>query len=356
MGAAVEIRSLAKSFGDFKALDDINLDIAAGEFLTLLGPSGSGKTTLLQAIAGFVRPSSGSIRVGGEELLLKPPHKRNIGMVFQSYALFPHMNVARNVAYPLRVRGVGKAEVEERVLKALATVQLEHLKDRAVTKLSGGQRQRVALARAIVFEPDILLMDEPLSALDKKLREQMQIEIRRLHDRLGTTTILVTHDQREALSISDRVAVINGGKLMQVGTPIEVYDRPRTKFVADFIGETAFVQLEIDAGGAPRIWGEALRTSTALELVAGARPWLMFRPEKLILAKGDHQRMNLFEATVRELIFQGDSLLLNATLKDGTEVAVRLPNQGEHALAPPRPGQSIRLGLHCDDAVVVADD
>ena len=222
----IKIQSLTKKYGSMFALDSVDLDVKSGEFLTLLGPSGSGKTTLLMAIAGFNRPDSGSICFGDEEVILKPPHKRNVGMVFQSYALFPHMTVAENIAFPLKLRGVDASEAAERVETALATVQLDGLGDRDIDQLSGGQRQRVALARAFVFRPRILLMDEPLSALDKKLREQMQIELKHLHEQLGVTTVYVTHDQREALTMSDRIAVINHGRLAQVGTPLEIYNQP----------------------------------------------------------------------------------------------------------------------------------
>jgi putative spermidine/putrescine transport system ATP-binding protein len=233
----IHIQDLTKKYGDMYALDSVNLEVKSGEFLTLLGPSGSGKTTLLMAIAGFDRPNSGSIRFGDEEVILKPPHQRNVGMVFQSYALFPHMSVAENVAFPLKLRGVGAAEAAERVATALKTVQLDGLGDRDIDQLSGGQRQRVALARAFVFRPRILLMDEPLSALDKKLREQMQIELKHLHEQLGVTTVYVTHDQREALTMSDRIVVINHGKLTQIDTPNNIYNHPAMAFVAEFMVE-----------------------------------------------------------------------------------------------------------------------
>nr|WP_222110253.1 ABC transporter ATP-binding protein [Mesorhizobium amorphae] len=278
MPGRVEIRNIKKAYGSFLALDDVSLDIAPGEFLTLLGPSGSGKTTLLNVLAGFVRPDSGSITIDGAEFLLLPPHKRNLGMVFQNYALFPHMSVRRNVGYPLRLRGVSGVDLDRRVEEALGLVQMAHLADRGVNALSGGQRQRVALARAIVFEPSILLMDEPLSALDKKLREHMQLELKRLHDRLGTTTVYVTHDQREALTLSDRIAVVNGGKIVQLGTPDEIYDRPKNKFVADFIGETRFLPVETNASGA-LLYGRPLRTRD--DWKSSDKPWLVIRPERL---------------------------------------------------------------------------
>ncbi len=233
----IAIRGVTKTYGRVHALDDVDLDIRSGEFLTLLGPSGSGKTTLLMVLAGFTRPDRGSVKFGEREVIRTPPHLRDVGMVFQNYALFPHMSVAGNVAYPLRMRGTPKAEIGRRVEQALEVVQLGGYGERRIDQLSGGQKQRVALARAIVFEPRILLMDEPLSALDKKLRDRMQIELRHLHDRLGMTTVYVTHDQREALTMSDRIAVINHGRLMQLDTPERIYDRPANRFVADFIGE-----------------------------------------------------------------------------------------------------------------------
>ncbi|NKC04821.1 ATP-binding cassette domain-containing protein [Ochrobactrum haematophilum] len=236
----VTIRSLSKHYGSVRAVDDVSFNIQAGEFLTLLGPSGSGKTSLLMMIAGFSRPTAGSIRIADQEIIHLPPHKRNIGMVFQNYALFPHMSVQENVAYPLRLRKVSKSDVETRVNRVLDMVQLSGYGARRINELSGGQRQRIALARAIIFEPRILLMDEPLSALDKQLRETMQIEIRKLHDRLGMTTISVTHDQREALTMSDRIAVFCNGKLAQIATPSDLYEKPDSRFVAEFIGETSF--------------------------------------------------------------------------------------------------------------------
>ena len=220
----IAIRRVGKSYGAFHALREVDLDVSGGEFLTLLGPSGSGKTTLLMIIAGFTRADAGSLRFGETEVIFDPPNRRNVGVVFQNYALFPHMDVFNNVAYPLALRKVPKDELRVRVERILRLVQLDGLGQRRVHELSGGQRQRVALARAVVFEPRILLMDEPLSALDKNLRETMQIEIRRLHDRLGVTTIYVTHDQREALTMSDRIAVMNGGRIVQVGSPREVYE------------------------------------------------------------------------------------------------------------------------------------
>jgi putative spermidine/putrescine transport system ATP-binding protein len=254
----ITIRKLTKTYGAVRALDEVDLDIHAGEFLTLLGPSGSGKTTLLMALAGFLRPDRGSILFGSQEVIRLAPHKRNVGMVFQNYALFPHMDVARNIAYPLRLRKVPAAEIAHRVEAALEMVQLGGYGTRNIDQLSGGQRQRVALARAIVFEPRIILMDEPLSALDKQLRERMQIELRQLHEKLGATTIYVTHDQREALTMSDRIAVINGGRVVRLDTPRQIYERPGSRFVAEFIGESTFLEVQT-TGGVSRCAGAVIQ-------------------------------------------------------------------------------------------------
>ena len=224
----IRFENISKSYGDFKVIDGLNLDIDRGEFVSLLGPSGSGKTTLLMMLAGFESPSSGAIHVDGKAINTVPSYKRNMGVVFQNYALFPHMTVGENVAFPLQMRGVGKAEIGKLVDKVLDMVQLSTMRERKPSQLSGGQQQRVALARALVFEPGVVLMDEPLGALDKQLREQMQLDIRALHGRLGLTIVFVTHDQSEALTMSDRIAVFNKGKIEQIGTPRAIYDEPQT--------------------------------------------------------------------------------------------------------------------------------
>ena len=237
----IRAETLCKSFGSFTALDSVSIDVRPGEFLTLLGPSGSGKTTLLNIVAGFIRPDAGSLWFSGEDVTQRPVHERGLGMVFQNYALFPHKSVYENIAFPLRVRKLGKDEIAERVNGVLDLVQMSGLGGRSISTLSGGQRQRVALARAVVFSPRIVLMDEPLSALDKNLREQMQVEIRHLHEKIRATTIYVTHDQREALTMSDRIAVMNKGRIEQCDTPDRIYENPASRFVAGFIGETTLV-------------------------------------------------------------------------------------------------------------------
>ena len=308
----ITIDSVRKTYGSYVALDNVSLDVRAGEFLTLLGPSGSGKTTLLMAVAGFVRPDSGKILLGGRDFTRLPPNKRDLGIVFQNYALFPHMNVLANVEYPLLLRKIPRTVARQRAIDALARVKLEGLAQREIAALSGGQRQRVALARAIVFEPRVMLMDEPLSALDKNLRETMQYEIRRLHDELGITTIYVTHDQREALTMSDRVAVMNSGHIQQIDTPQQIYDRPSTRFVAEFMGEANILApgsvRPINGGGA-------------------SRETLVIRAESFHLdVKLVGQDGVALEGTLRAKAFRGENWLLTLALDDGQEVLVCIPS------------------------------
>ena len=350
----ITIRSVTKTYGKVFALDHVDLDVRSGEFLTLLGPSGSGKTTLLMVLAGFTRPDHGSVRFGDTEVIRMPPHKRDVGMVFQNYALFPHMSVAGNVGFPLKLRGTAKAEIEERAEQALETVQLGGYGARRIDQLSGGQKQRVALARAIVFEPRILLMDEPLSALDKKLREHMQIELRHLHEKLGMTTVYVTHDQREALTMSDRIAVINHGGLMQLDQPRQIYERPSNRFVADFIGESTFLPVEVGDGGATYA-GQSIQLPE--EPNGAERYSLMLRPERLQLLAGDAGAdVNIFSGRVKDLVYQGDSFLMMVLLPDGSEIGVRGVTGRESLAAVPEVDSVVRLGLHRDDTVLIADD
>jgi len=343
----ITIRGLVRHYGRMVALDGIDLDVAKGEFLTLLGPSGSGKTTLLMILAGFTRPDAGSIRFGDVEMVRTPPHKRNLGVVFQSYALFPHMDVAANVAFPLALRGVNGAERTRRVQTALQLVQLGDLGGRRVDQLSGGQRQRVALARAIVFEPGILLMDEPLSALDKKLREQMQIELRHLHRRLGTTVIYVTHDQREALTLSDRIAVINQGRVQQIDTPQRLYEAPANHFVADFIGDSTFLPVTV-ANGVAR-WRDQVLTPAAVPRDGAYQ--LVLRSEKLMLG-GDSRHPNTIDAEVIETVYQGDSVRIDVRLAGGDVVTLRELARGGQA-AWPSAGDRVRLTLDPADTLLV---
>ncbi len=355
----ITIRELGKSYGDVRALDNVSLDVKSGEFLTLLGPSGSGKTTLLMVLAGFIRPDHGSLKFGDTEVIRLAPHKRDLGMVFQNYALFPHMDVAANIAFPLKLRGIGAADIARRVTSALEMVKLGGYGTRRVEQLSGGQRQRVALARAIVFEPSIVLMDEPLSALDKQLRELMQIELRQLHVKLGTTTIYVTHDQREALTMSDRIAVIAGGRVQQLDTPRAIYEHPVNRFVAEFIGESSFVKVTRE-GDAVRCGGQLLRVGAATAPSGPAL--LMVRPERLRIVDGNRRgaeadgEENLLEARVTEVIYQGDTFLVQAVLGDGSRISARgIAGAGSMARLPSA-GDPVQFCLRVEDTVLVADD
>lgn len=352
----ITIRNVTKTYGDVYALNNVDLDVKSGEFITLLGPSGSGKTTLLMVLSGFNRPDSGSVKFGDTEVIRLSPHKRDVGMVFQNYALFPHMDVNNNVAFPLKLRNVGKGEIAERVKKALGLVKLEGLGERRISQLSGGQRQRVALARAIIFEPQILLMDEPLSALDKNLREHMQIELRRLHEMLGMTTVYVTHDQREALTMSDRVVVVNHGKLIQIDEPKQLYERPLSKFVASFIGESTFLPASI-VNNQATVNGRTIRLAET-PTNNDSNQLLLLRPEKLEILSGDSQAddFNCFKGTVKDLVYQGESFLLNIDLDDGPEVSLRSSTRREILDAVPDRGGEVTIGLHPEDTIVVSED
>lgn len=269
------LSNVTKRFGTFTAVDDVNLSVPDGTFVCLLGPSGCGKTTLMRMIAGLDLPSTGSITLGGDDITEVPTHKRNLGMVFQSLALFPHLTVGENIAYALRIRGVDKADQKKRVDELLAMIHLTGFSDRSVSKLSGGQRQRVAIARALAISPKLFLLDEPLSALDAKLREAMQVELRQLQQRLGITTIVVTHDQREAMTMADTVVVMNGGQIRQAAAPVDIYRRPADSFVADFIGSTNLIPFAAEASGRATILGasvEGLQLGTAKTGTISVRP------------------------------------------------------------------------------------
>ncbi len=300
-----------KMFGDFPAVRQTSFDVAPGEFVTLLGPSGSGKTTCLRMVAGFVAPTAGRILLGGRDVTRMPANRRNIGMVFQSYALFPHYTVAENIAFGLKVRRVGRAEREARVAEALRLVRLEAFAARYPAQLSGGQRQRVALARAVVIRPDVLLLDEPLAALDLKLREELQVEIKRVQSELNMTTLFVTHDQGEALSMSDRIAVMQAGGIVQMAAPHALYERPNCRFVANFLGRTNLIEVEVAgrlADGATAVravrgeGGWAVAGAPDQVFAIGERCFLATRPEHVRLGGSPEQA---FEGVVRNLIYQG---------------------------------------------------
>ena len=313
MAEFIRFDRITKFYGALCVVENLDLSIAKGEFVSLLGPSGSGKTTLLMMLAGFEQPTSGAILVDGQAVNDVPTHRRDMGVVFQSYALFPHMTVGENIAFPLQMRGLGKAEIAERVTRALDMVQLSTMRERRPSQLSGGQQQRVALARALVFEPRVVLMDEPLGALDKQLREQMQLDIRDLHRRLGLTIVFVTHDQSEALTMSDRVAVFNKGRIEQIGTPRQVYDEPATRFVAEFIGETNLLEGVVArvAGGEAAVRlgsGAEILTAAPAEVSAGQPVFLSVRPERIDLAETASGANNCLETEVADSVYQGDHL------------------------------------------------
>ena len=356
-GAAIDIRGVSKFYGNFTALDDVSLRVEPGEFMSFLGPSGSGKTTTLNLIAGFTDLSQGEIRLGERSIGHVPAHKRNIGVVFQHYALFPHMTVAANVAYPLKQRGMGKAGRAQAVEASLRKVQLESFAHRYPSELSGGQQQRVALARAMVFNPSLLLMDEPLGALDKKLREVLQLEIKRIHRELGSTFVYVTHDQEEALVLSDRIAVFNKGRIEQVGTGHELYTAPQTLFVGQFIGESSVLR------GPHRVSGEetALTIGGATLAAPGAAKGdgpqvILLRPEAAVVqAPGTGPRdgrTNVVTGTVREMLYLGSAMKYEVALADGAHVTARTPTQG----SPFAIGSPVEVAWNPKDSTLLADD
>jgi putative spermidine/putrescine transport system ATP-binding protein len=338
--------------GESLVVKSLDLNIRAGEFLTLLGPSGSGKTTTLMMLAGFEVPTDGRIYLDGTSIDHVPPHKRNIGMVFQNYALFPHMTVEENLAFPLQVRKTPKSEIEARIKRALDMVQLSKMAKRRPGQLSGGQQQRVALARALVFEPKLVLMDEPLGALDKQLREQMQLEIKHIHRNLGVTVVYVTHDQSEALTMSDRVAVFNDGRIQQLAKPDDLYERPENSFVAQFIGENNRLRGKVIAsnGEGCRVEIEGGGQVEALPVKiggVGSATVLSVRPERVRLNPAHGQYGNVFPARVEELIYLGDFTRVRATVCGTSEFVVKVPNaDGAPDLAP---GTDITVGWRKED-------
>lgn len=356
----IVMRGVRKSYGGVVALQSTDLELRDGEFVTLLGPSGSGKTTLLSLLAGLLVPDAGTIHIDGRDVTYAAPEARDLGMVFQNYALFPHMTVFDNVAFPLRMRKVDRAAARERVTRALSAVQLAHFADRMPSQLSGGQQQRVALARCMVYQPSVILMDEPLGALDKKLREQMQLEIKRLHKELNITILYVTHDQEEALVMSDRICLMNNARVEQIGTPSELYFRPRTLFAANFLGESNIlpVQVEDTAGGRIQLstpGGARWRACGQPELslsVGGAMA--VVRPEAISLLQQGERADNEIEADVIDLVIAGAMTRMYLQTADGTRIAAAAPTRREHL--PPGVGQRVRLGWSRESTVVLPPD
>lgn len=349
----LDLQGLSKSYGDAVALDKIDLDIKRGEFLTFLGPSGSGKTTTLNLIAGFTEPTTGSMLLNGTPIEKLRAHERNLGVVFQHYALFPHMTVADNVEYPLKQRKVPKAERKEQVAKALEMVRLSQYADRFPKQLSGGQQQRVALARAVVYRPPILLMDEPLGALDKKLREWLQLELRRIHRELGSTFIYVTHDQEEALVLSDRIAVFNEGRIEQIGTSHELYNEPRTLFVGKFIGESSVFKGEMNNG---TVSAKGMSFAGVGTVTTGPAAVLV-RPEKLEVSTEDGatlsaEAVNRVPGVIDDIVFLGSAVKYNVTTEIG-EAVVRVPVD---RAVQAHIGNRVTVAWRTEDAVVLVDD
>ncbi|MDE0645485.1 MAG: ABC transporter ATP-binding protein [Gammaproteobacteria bacterium] len=357
----IEFDDVCKSFDqDIQVIQNLNLTIQRGEFLTMLGPSGSGKTTCLMMLAGFENPTSGSITVDNQPIHQLLPHKRNIGMVFQHYALFPHMNVGKNLAFPLEVRGVPAPERSEKIERVLELVQLEGFQDRMPTQLSGGQQQRVAIARALVFEPDIVLMDEPLGALDRRLREEMQYEIRRLHQQLGVTMVYVTHDQQEAMVLSDQVAVLQDGKIEQIAPPETLYEEPNRVFVSSFIGDNNVIYgvvkkvdeneiCHVDMNGEDQV--QAL---TVTPHKPGDEVWITVRPERIQLYPKKELYTNEFNAVVDDIVFMGDHLRLSVTTCGIKNFIIKIQNIVGHGGV--LPGDTVRIGWAALDCRALAKE
>ncbi|WP_271598477.1 ABC transporter ATP-binding protein [Bradyrhizobium sp. CCBAU 45384] len=349
----VEFCEVQKTYdGETLVVKNLNLGIAQGEFLTMLGPSGSGKTTTLMMLAGFEAPTHGSILLAGRSIDKMPPHKRDIGMVFQNYALFPHMTVEENLAFPLRVRKIAKSETEVRIKRVLDMVRLSAYRGRRPGQLSGGQQQRVALARALVFDPKLVLMDEPLGALDKQLRERMQLEIKHIHENLGVTVVYVTHDQGEALTMSNRIAVFNDGVIQQLAAPAELYEQPQNAFVAQFIGENNRLQGKVVAMNGltcnVELPGAGNVQALAIKVAAVGRPTVLsLRPERVKLNPVPGSLPNVFSARVTELIYLGDHVRTRVSVCGHDDFVIKLPNS--ESVAQVEPGAEITIGWKTED-------
>jgi putative spermidine/putrescine transport system ATP-binding protein len=356
MSARIDIIAVTKSFdGSTRAVDAVDMSIREGEFFSLLGPSGCGKTTTLRMIAGFETPTEGVIAVGGADVTHVPAHKRDMGMVFQSYALFPHRSVGENVAFGLRMRGMDRSTIARKVADALAQVELVGYQDRRPGELSGGQQQRVALARAIVIEPRVLLCDEPLGALDKKLRQAMQFELKQLQRRLGLTMVFVTHDQEEALAMSDRIAVMHAGKVEQIGAPSDIYDRPSTRFVADFIGDTNLFRGEVTGCGGNCVLqvDRTLSIELAVDVKQTGPLSIALRPEKISLATPTAPIGDGLRGIVESANFQGGSVLYRVETAGGRRLLAQQPNNGSHELF--QAGAAVALRWKPSDIVILRD-
>ena len=350
----VKFEKVDKSYdGEVLVVKDLNIDIPKGEFLTMLGPSGSGKTTTLMMLAGFETPTNGEIYLDGDAISSIPPYKRGIGMVFQNYALFPHMTVNENLAFPLEVRKLNKSEIKEKVEKALSMVELQDFGNRMPLQLSGGQQQRVALARALVFEPRLVLMDEPLGALDKKLREQMQYEIKHIHGNIGITVVYVTHDQSEALTMSNRIAVFNDGKIQQISTPDVLYEKPENAFVAQFIGENNQLKGKVKSinGNMCVVTtgkGDEIKSLKVNINTVGDASTVSLRPERVEINSTDSNLENSFNARVKELIYLGDHIRTRVEVCGNDQFIVKVPNS--YKGADLKEGVSVKLSWRASDS------
>jgi spermidine/putrescine transport system ATP-binding protein len=355
----LEVDGLAKHFGATLAVDHVSFSLAPGEFYSLLGPSGCGKTTTLRLVAGFEHPEAGAIRIRGTDVSRLPPHQRHVNTVFQHYALFPHLSVENNVGYGLRQQKLPSEEGRRRLEAVLDVVRLKELRDRYPRQLSGGQQQRVALARALVNEPAVLLLDEPLAALDLKLRKAMQGELKKLQERVAVTFLYVTHDQEEALTLSDRIAVMNGGKILQEGPPQEIYERPRSRFVADFIGQTNFFEGQVEEIGAVTVVRESggltLRCAPADWVTAGMHVAVAVRPEKIGPADSNGPA-NRVAGTLARTTYLGDLVQFHVALPDGRELVCQRQNERDDPTAAWRVGDRIEVGWGEGSALVLADD
>jgi spermidine/putrescine ABC transporter ATP-binding subunit len=354
--AGLTLTGLRKQYGDVRAVDDVSLCIEPGEFVTLLGPSGSGKTTTLMMVAGFVQPTRGEILLGGRSIVGMPAHRRDIGIVFQHYALFPHMTVFDNIAFPLKMRKTPRAEIRDRVEASMRLVRLGGLSARRPRELSGGQQQRVALARALVYGPRLLLLDEPLSALDKGLREEMQLEIKHIQRSLRITVVHVTHDQQEALVMSDRICVMRDGRVAQLGSAQDVYERPASRFVAGFIGESNFFPVEmLDRDRACGPAGAVLRVDASRVMRAGQRVTVAVRPERLAVLGPRAAADNVLPGVIAEVIYVGDAVKYRVRVSDACDLVLRQQSGGgRDGLA--KVGDAVRLGFQARDAMVFTSE
>jgi putative spermidine/putrescine transport system ATP-binding protein len=350
----LSIRGVSKTYGAVTALAEATLDLSEGEFLTLLGPSGSGKTTLLMMVAGLAQPSGGEIWIDGHLATYAPPNKRDIGIVFQNYALFPHLTVYENIAFPLRMRRLAERTIAAEVKRVLDIVQLPHVGDRMPRALSGGQQQRIALARCMVYRPSIILMDEPLGALDRQLRDHMQLEIKELHGRLGITVLYVTHDQEEAMAMSDRICLMNNGRIEQIGTPQELYFRPRSVFVAEFLGESNILEARLrERGPAPLLdagGGLEIRAAAADGAQRGETVTIVVRPESIRLLDPGDAADNAVAGTIKETVFVGGVSRHFVALPGGIVLSAK---QLTGSAPPPRPGDTVRVGWSARHTLVL---